>query len=247
MFASGPSRQFSVGCVMSAVHPIAATLRKGTSPLSTGDGSAKTCRRGHGLIFMIQPAPRATDGAKFASGAPRRRQRRSEWPLRRRQRPVGWQERRPAVIGGQPIAPKLRHVCRPGHWRSGSRPDETVFQYPRSRPETDVGLASPLINSGARLSWPSSSACFTAISSRPPSSALWRPRECADDRHRNSAAGLPQYQRFPGPRLRRLSRGLEPRDRSPQRSKGSVAWSSDQSITSNVIPRLSISTSRSPA
>jgi hypothetical protein len=68
---------------MSVVHPIAATLRKGTSPLSTGGGSATTCRRGHGLIFMIQPAPRATDGSKFASG----RQRGSEWPLRRCQRP----------------------------------------------------------------------------------------------------------------------------------------------------------------
>jgi hypothetical protein len=78
--------------------------------------------------------------------------------------------------------------------------------YPR-RPETDTALALREIN-GARSLWPPSSARFTAISSRQPSLALWRPRECADDGDRYTAAGLPQYQRFPGPRLRRLSHGL---------------------------------------
>jgi hypothetical protein len=65
------------------------------------------------------------------------------------------------------------------------------------------------------LSWPSSSARFTATSSRPPSLASLRPRRCADDRHRNCAAGPHQYRRFRGPRLRRLSHELEPRDPRP--------------------------------
>jgi hypothetical protein len=46
--------------------------------------------------------------------------------------------------------------------------------------------------------------------------AWWRPGECADDRDCSSIAGRPQHQHFPGPRVRRLSQGLEPREPSPR-------------------------------
>ncbi len=47
-------------------------------------------------------------------------------------------------------------------------PNETVFQHPRSHPETDAGLVYPPVNSGGRLSWPSSSPQSTANFSMPP-------------------------------------------------------------------------------